>query len=67
MKLNKKPTTEQQLEAFAEELAELTRKHGVALRVTGGVIIDSPEAFAELEYFTGNDGDLLPRIGNEWI
>ncbi|WP_085440260.1 hypothetical protein [Magnetofaba australis] len=65
--MNRKPTTEQQLEAFAKELAELTRKHGVALRVTGGVIIDKPEAFEGLEYFTGNEGDLLPRIGSDWI
>ncbi|ABK45392.1 hypothetical protein Mmc1_2901 [Magnetococcus marinus MC-1] len=65
--MNEKLNQEQRLEAFAEGLAELTRKHGVALRVTGGVIIDQPEAFEGIEYFIGNEGDLLPRISDNWL
>ncbi|ABK45242.1 hypothetical protein Mmc1_2821 [Magnetococcus marinus MC-1] len=65
--MNEKLNHEQRLEAFAKELAELTRKYGVAVSVTGGVIIDQPEAFEEIEYFTANEGDLLPHIGDNWL
>ncbi|MBF0626243.1 MAG: hypothetical protein HQL82_15745 [Magnetococcales bacterium] len=66
MKTNNQ-TKEQALAAFAEELAKLTRKHGIAISVTGGVITGAPEDFEGIEYFTGNDGDLLPRIGEHWL
>ncbi|MBF0108680.1 MAG: hypothetical protein HQL76_05855 [Magnetococcales bacterium] len=65
--MNEIPTKRPNLEAFAKGLSKLTRQYGVALRVTGGVITDQPEVFEGIEYFTGNNGDLLPHIGDNWL
>lgn len=54
--------TEANYAQFVAELTRISRQYGVAITSTGGVVIaDDPAEFADLTYFTGNDGDIFPN------
>ncbi len=53
---------EKNFSKFVAELTKLTRKYGVAVKVTGGVLIaDAPKDFKDVEYDNDfSSGDLHP-------
>lgn len=53
-------------EAFVADLTRITRKHGIAVRVFGGIYMaDEVEELKDTSYSTINDGDLWPT-GPGW-
>lgn len=63
MGYNASKTEQQRFTAFTEELAELSKKHGIVLQAIGGVMIADPkdEALQNLSYTDdATSGDLEP-------
>lgn len=58
--------TQNNYDSFIQGLTELSKKHGVALNVTGGVYIYEPELLKNIEYTSDiSSGDISYNLNQE--